>query len=62
MRDQLIKSKGVVNFKKFFYHAPYGKADGITLIPISEVASKVEFVNIKNTSRDDVLTAHRVPP
>ena len=62
MRDQLIKSKGVGNFKNLFYYAPNGKADGIKLIPISEVAAKDEFVNIKASSRDDVLAAHRVPP
>ena len=32
------------------------------LIPISEVAARDEFFNIKNVSRDDVLAAHRVPP
>jgi capsid portal protein len=31
-------------------------------MPISEVAAKDEFFNIKNVTRDDVLAAHRVPP
>lgn len=62
MRYQLIKSKGVGNFKNLFYYAPNGKADGIKLIRISEVAVKGEFVNIKASSRYDVLAAHRVPP
>lgn len=62
MRDQLIKPKGVGNFKNLFYYAPNGKADGIKLIPISEVAAKDEFVSIKASSRDDGLAAHRVPP
>lgn len=62
MREQLVKAKGVGNFKNLFYYAPQGKADGIKLIPISEVAAKDEFLHIKNTSRDDVLAAHRVPP
>ena len=61
MRYQLIKSKGVGNFKNLFYYAPNGKADGIKLIRISEVAVKGEFVNIKASSRDDMLAAHRVP-
>ena len=26
------------------------------------MAAKDDFLNIKNTSRDDVLAAHRVPP
>ncbi len=62
MREQLMKSKGAGNFKNLFYYAPDGKADGIKLIPISEVAAKDDFTNIKNSSRDDVLAAHRVPP
>lgn len=32
------------------------------LIPISEVAARDDFFNIKNVSRDNVLAAHRVPP
>ena len=62
MRDQLTKTKGVGNFKNLFYYAPNGKKDGIQMIPISEVAAKDDFLNIKNASRDDVLAAHRVPP
>ncbi|KQR50164.1 phage portal protein [Acidovorax sp. Leaf160] len=62
MRDQLTKTKGGGNFRNLFYYAPNGKKEGIQLIPISEVAAKDDFLNIKNTSRDDVLAAHRVPP
>lgn len=39
-----------------------GKKDGIQIIPLSEVAAKDEFLNIKNVSRDDIMAAHRVPP
>lgn len=62
LREQLGKAKGVGNFKNLFMHAPNGKKDGIQIIPISDVAAKDEFFNIKNVSRDDVLAAHRVPP
>ncbi|WP_240919210.1 phage portal protein [Acidovorax sp. HDW3] len=62
MREQLTKAKGSGNFRNLFYYAPNGKKDGIQLIPISEVAAKDDFMNIKNVSRDDVLAAHRVPP
>jgi capsid portal protein len=43
-------------------YSPQGKKDGIQLIPVSEVAAKDEFFNIKNVTRDDLLAAHRVPP
>jgi PBSX family phage portal protein len=62
LRDRLTKTKGMGNFRNVFYYAPNGKKEGIQLIPISEVAAKDDFLNIKNASRDDVLAAHRVPP
>jgi len=43
-------------------YSPNGKKDGIQIIPLSEVAAKDEFLNIKNVSRDDMLAVHRVPP
>jgi len=62
MRTALKNSKGPGNFRNLFFYSPNGKKDGITLIPISEVAAKDEFFDIKNVSRDDVLAAHRIPP
>lgn len=62
MRDALKKSKGPGNFRNLFVHAPTGKDGGIKLLPIAEVGAKDEFLGIKNTTRDDVLAAHRVPP
>ena len=62
LREQLRRAKGPGNFRNLFVHAPNGKADGIKIIPVAEVAAKDEFLGIKNTTRDDVLAAHRVPP
>jgi PBSX family phage portal protein len=62
MRDALKNSKGPGNFRNLFLYSPNGKKDGVQLIPVSEVAAKDEFFNIKNVSRDDVLAAHRIPP
>lgn len=62
LREALKNSKGIGNFKNLFLHSAGGDKDGIKLIPISEVAAKDEFANIKNTTRDDALAAHRVPP
>ena len=62
LRKALKDSKGPGNFKNLFMHAPNGKKDGIQVIPLSEVAAKDEFFNIKNVSRDDLLAAHRIPP
>ncbi len=62
LREAFKQSKGPGNFKNLFLYAPNGKKDGIQLIPVSEVAAKDEFLNIKNVTRDDQLAAHRVPP
>ncbi|WP_293935592.1 hypothetical protein [Iodobacter sp.] len=42
-------------------YAPDGKKDGMQILPIWEVAAKDDFWNIKNVTRDDQLSAHRVP-
>lgn len=62
LREALKSAKGPGNFRNLFMYAPSGKKDGIQLIPVSEVAAKDEFWNIKNVTRDDQLSAHRVPP
>jgi PBSX family phage portal protein len=62
IRTALKESKGPGNFRNLFLYSPNGKKDGIQLIPVSEVAAKDEFFNIKAVSRDDVLAAHRIPP
>ncbi len=62
LREALKKSKGPGNFRNLFMYAPNGKKDGLQLIPVSEVAAKDDFLNIKNVTRDDQLAAHRVPP
>lgn len=62
MREALKRAKGPGNFRNMFVHSPSGKENGIKIIPIAEVAAKDEFLGIKNTTRDDVLAAHRVPP
>lgn len=62
LRKAMRESKGPGNFKNLFMYAPNGKADGLKVIPIAEVAAKDEFLSLKNVSRDDVLAAHRVPP
>jgi PBSX family phage portal protein len=62
LREALKNSKGPGNFRNLFIYAPNGKKDGIQLIPVSEVAAKDEFFNIKNVTRDDQLAAHRIPP
>jgi PBSX family phage portal protein len=62
LRTAMRNAKGPGNFRNLFLYAPGGKKDGVQVIPVSEVAAKDEFFNIKNVTRDDVLAAHRIPP
>lgn len=62
IRKAMADSKGMGNFKNLFVNSPNGKPDGIQIIPLSEIAAKDDFFNIKRASRDDQLSAHRVPP
>lgn len=62
MRQALKDSKGPGNFRNLFLYSPKGKKDGVQVIPVSEVAAKDEFFNLKNISRDDQLAGHRIPP
>ncbi|MET3075441.1 phage portal protein [Pantoea leporis] len=62
MRQAMRDTKGIGNFRNLLMYAPNGKPDGIKILPLSEVATRDDFFNIKKASRDDLLSAHRVPP
>jgi PBSX family phage portal protein len=62
IRQAMKSAKGPGNFRNLFMYSPNGEKDGIQIIPLSEVAAKDEFLNIKNVSWDDMMAAHRVPP
>ncbi|RCV89736.1 phage portal protein [Billgrantia montanilacus] len=62
IRTALKESKGPGNFRNLFMYSPGGKKDGVQIIPVSEVAAKDDFFNIKNLTRDDQLAGHRIPP
>ena len=66
IRKALRDSKGIGNFRNLFLHSAArnsgGEKGAVQLIPISEVAAKDQFFDIKNVTRDDTLAAHRVPP
>ncbi|MEJ2418440.1 MAG: hypothetical protein P8Y45_16215 [Exilibacterium sp.] len=62
MRQALKEAKGPGNFRNLFLYSPNGKKDGVQVLPVSEVAAKDEFLNMKNITRDDQLAGHRIPP
>lgn len=62
LEEALEQSKGPGNFRNLMLHIPNGKEKGVQVIPVGQEAAKDEFLGIKNTTRDDILAAHRVPP
>jgi len=62
LAEQMRMAKGPGNFRNLLLHIPKGKKDGVQILPISEIAAKDEFMHIKEVTRDDMLSAHRVPP
>ena len=62
IRENLQKTKGDGNFRNLVLNIPEGNDKSVQLIPISEVAAKDEFFNIKRITDEDINTAHRVPP
>lgn len=62
IRAAMRGAKGPGNFRNLYLHIPKGKADGVKVLPIAEVGAKDEFLNIKETTAQDMLAAHRVPP
>lgn len=48
LREVMRNSKGLGNFKNLFFYAHGGKPDGIKIVPLSEVATKDDFFNIKH--------------
>ena len=61
IKTAMKQAKGPGNFRNMFVHSPGGDKDGLKIMPISEIAAKDEFFNIKNVTRDDILGACRVP-
>ena len=59
---QMLSTKGVGNFRNLCIYSPNGKEKGVQLIPLGEAATRDAFLSIKNVTRDDQLTALRIPP
>ena len=62
IRSAIKSAKDPGNLHSLFMYSPNGKTHGIQIIPLSEVATKDKFLDIKNLSRDDMLAVHSVPP
>ena len=62
LKQSLTDARGDGAFKNLFVYAAGGKKDGLQILPFSQIAAKDEFLGVKESTRDDMLAAHRVPP
>ncbi len=62
LKQAMKDTKGPGAFRNLFFYAPKGKKDGMQVIPVESATAQDKFFDIKNTSRDDVMAMHRVPP
>ncbi|MGS0744283.1 phage portal protein, partial [Glaciimonas sp. GG7] len=52
LRKAMHDSKGPGNFRNLFLYSPNGKKEGLQILPVSDVAAKDEFFNVKGVTRD----------
>ncbi|KFB99460.1 PBSX family phage portal protein, partial [Trabulsiella guamensis ATCC 49490] len=62
VKKTLQESRGGGAFKNILIQASGGGKDGVQILPFQQITAKDEFVNVKASSRDDMLAIHRVPP
>ena len=62
LKEQIAASKGAGNFRSMFLNIPGGKPDSVKIIPVGDIATKDEFERIKNTTRSDIISIHRINP
>ncbi len=62
LKKSLTEARKGKAFKNIFVYAANGGKDGIQILPFSQISAKDEFVGIKDTTHDDLLAMHRIPP
>ena len=60
--ERLNSMRGLGNFRNLFINGRGLDKTKPELIPVGQLDAKDEFLNVKNVTRDDVLSAWRVPP
>ncbi len=62
IQRRIKDSKGIGNFKNLFLNMPEGDKDSLQIIPVGDIATKDEFDRIKNITRNDIISMHRIQP
>ncbi len=60
LEEKISGTKGVGNFRSMFLNIPNGKEKSVQIIPVGDIAQKDEFERIKNVTRNDILSSHRI--
>ncbi|GLS26168.1 phage portal protein [Marinibactrum halimedae] len=62
IKQAVSGTKGPGNFRSLFVNIPKGREKSIQVIPIGDISHKDDFERIKNITRNDILSSHRIPP
>lgn len=65
LKKSLTGLRGENAFRNLFVHTLGGGPNGekaLKILPFSQIATRDEFLHVKQTTRDDMLAMHRVPP
>lgn len=61
IKDTLNSAKGLGNFKNMFINGRGTDKEKPELIPVGQINAKDEFASMKNVTKADILSAHRIP-
>ncbi len=63
IEKKVKESKGPGNFRSLYLNIGQSKAkEPVQIIPVGDIATKDEFERIKNITRDEILSMHRMQP
>lgn len=63
IETKVKESKGPGNFRSLYINIGRSHAkDPVKVIPVGDIATKDEFERIKNVTRDEILSMHRMQP
>ena len=64
IKRKVEESKGIGNGKSFYINIPRSGStrDPVKIIPVGNIGTKDDFLDIKNETEQQIITAHGVPP
>ena len=63
IEKKVKQSKGIGNFSSLYINIPRSNSkEPVQIIPVGDIGSKDEYQRIKNTTEQELLAMHRMPP